>query len=154
MKTYLNNQINKSSIKSAILAILACDLLNLYYIKSFFIENFIVGSYLPILLKAQGIDISRADPTYMKELTQIMSTSLFTALSIYFIYQLFMGMMGIKKKAWALKYFKGYSLSTFILCSLELIFSISELTKWHAILAISVIFYFFAYLVIKKKRVQ
>jgi hypothetical protein len=99
------------------------------------------------MLQLQGFD---ASPNYIYELKSVLLMYLFNTLTLLFFFQAFIIYMALKKKKWAIKYYKGYTISAAILTFLELTFSLTSFDPWHITLLITGAAYAFGYREIKR----
>lgn len=139
MKTY--------HLKTILFTIFGCDIANFIYIKLFFFPKLLKTSSFKALLQVQGIKL---DAMYVDELSRVLLMSLHNTIFLVLGFHVFITFMALKKKNWAFKYYKGYTLSACILSFIEVILSVTSFSPWHLILLITAILYGFAYKNIKK----
>lgn len=138
-------------LKTILLIILGCDIANFIYIKQYFFPKLLNGPVLNVMLQLKGLE---TNSLYLEEIQNVAIMSLYNTLSILVFFQIFIMYMALKGKKWALKYYKGYTLSAFILTFLELIFSITNIDPWHLVLFITGIFYTLTFKELKRRVVQ
>lgn len=139
----------KYFIMIVVVALIALDLINSYYLRIYWVHKNLSILYVEKIASTQGLDFGQLGPDSIREVKQVIDNGFFFFLFIVFANNLFFYFFYLRKKLWAQSYVLFYTVTNSILALIFILEGPILGTAWFLYNIMTIFVYLYLYLGMK-----